>query len=96
MSRLEEHMGARIKARRELMGLSEEALAKRSGLPLMRLQAYEAGLRRVISDDLFRLCKALETSPATFLAGIPDPKEGAEDSEAEEDGSRPSRLHVVM
>ena len=77
MSGLEEHIGARIKARRELLGLDVGTLAKRSGVPRMRLEAYEAGQRRVIPDDLFRLCKALETSPAFFLTGIPDPKRDA-------------------
>ena len=81
MPSMEEHMGARIRARRGLLGLSVEALAKRSGLPLMRLEAYEAGLRRVIPEDLFRLCDALEASPATFLAGVPDPRDGAGDGE---------------
>ena len=81
MPSMEEHMGARIKARRDLLGLSVAALAKRSGLPLMRLEAYEAGLRRVVPGDLLRLCGALETGPATFLAGVPDPRDSAEDGE---------------
>ena len=84
MAGLEEHIGARIKAHRELLGLDVETLAKRSGLPLLRLEAYEAGLRRVIPDDLFRLCKALEASPASFLTGIPDPKRDPGDSEETE------------
>lgn len=89
---LEEHMGGRIRARRELMGLSAEALAKRSGVPLMRLQAYEAGSRQVIVDDLFRLCRTLEASPATFLRGIPDPRDGAGGDEAEERRRAPQDL----
>ena len=58
--------------------------------------AYEAGLRRVIPDDLFRLCQALETSPATFLAGIPDPSSGPEGGEADGVGPHPNKLRVVM
>lgn len=70
---LEEHVGKRIAARRQLLGLTLEALAARCGLPLMRLQAYEDGIRRVLPNDLIRLCQALEASPATFLNGIQDP-----------------------
>lgn len=77
---LEAYMGKRIAAQRALLGLSMEALAARSGLPLTRLQAYEAGLRRADPADLFRLCQALEVGPACFLDGIPDPEAGSEES----------------
>ncbi len=78
---LEAHMGKRIAAQRVLFGLSAEALAERAGLPLTRLQAYEAGLCRVDPVDLFRLCAALEVGPACFLDGIPDPEAGSEEDE---------------
>jgi transcriptional regulator with XRE-family HTH domain len=77
---LEAHMGERIAAQRGLMGLSVEALAKRAGLPLMRVQAYEAGLRRVVAPDLLRLCDALQVGPAYFLAGVPHPHSRDEDA----------------
>ena len=93
MPSMEEHIGARIKAHRELLGLDVETLAKRSGLPLLRLEAYEAGLRRVVPGDLLRLCEALETGPATFLAGVPDPRHGAEDGEPD---VRPNRPRAVV
>lgn len=68
---LEESMGARIAAQRGLLGLSLEALARRSGLPRMRLEAYEAGLRRVVPGDLLCLCRALDVGPGYFFAGAP-------------------------
>lgn len=51
------------------MGMSLEALAARSGLPLARLRVYEAGLRRVTPSDLLRPCDALQVGPACFLDG---------------------------
>ena len=65
-------------------GLSASGLAKRSGLPLLRLQAYEAGLRRVIPPDLTRLCAALGVGPAAFLAGLPG-AEGEDKGETEDE-----------
>lgn len=73
VTNLEQHVGMCIATRRDLLGLTREALATRSGLPLMRLQAYEAGIRRVTPGDLIRLCQVLGASPATFLSGIPEP-----------------------
>ena len=96
VSSLEERMGERIKARRELMGFTVEVLARRSGLPLMRLQAYEAGDRRVTPGDLLSLCDALGASPSTFLAGIADPQGDAEDGAAKDIDAGPSRLRVLM
>lgn len=78
---LEAHMGKRIAAQRTLLGLSVEALAERAGLPLLRLQAYEASLRRVVPPDLFRLCDALGVGPACFLDGIPGPDCGGADED---------------
>ncbi len=75
---LEAHMGSRIAAQRAVLGLGVEVLAERAGLPLMRLQAYEAGLRRVTPPDLFQLCQALGVGPACFLDGIPEPQDGSE------------------
>lgn len=70
VSGIEAHMGKRIATRRGLHGWSVQALAARSGLPVMRLQAYEAGLRRVIPPDLIRLCQALDVLPSYFLDGL--------------------------
>ena len=66
-------MGRRLAASRAIMGLSPEALASRAGLPLARLQAYEAGLRRIPPSDLLRLCDALQVGPAALLDGLDDP-----------------------
>lgn len=61
---------ARMGAQRRVMGLSMEMLAQRTGLPLMRLQAYEAGRRRVLAPDLVLLCDTLAVGPAYFLADL--------------------------
>lgn len=70
MPGIEAHMGKRIAMRRSLRGWSVQTLAARAGLPVMRLQAYEAGLRRIIPPDLIRLCQALDVLPSYFLDGL--------------------------
>ena len=70
VSGIEAHIGERLAARRNLHGWSLETLAQRSGLPVLRLQAYEVGLRRVIASDLLRLCQAVDVLPSHFLDGL--------------------------
>ena len=69
VSGIEAHIGERLAECRNRHGWSLETLAERSGLPVLRLQAYEAGLRRVIPPDLIRLCQALNVLPSYFLDG---------------------------
>lgn len=77
---IEAHLGERIAARRNLHGWSLDALAQRSGLPVPRLQAYEAGLQRVVPPDLIHLCQALDVLPSYFLDGLAIPGGAPDDT----------------
>jgi transcriptional regulator with XRE-family HTH domain len=63
-------VGAEVKLRRRLAGLSACGLAERAGLPAERVSAIEAG--RIIADlaELARLAAALECDLATLLAEV--------------------------
>lgn len=55
-----------VKQLRAKTGLSQSQLAKKSGLSVRTIQQWEAGLRRPVSPDFFRLCKALDASLGDF------------------------------
>jgi transcriptional regulator with XRE-family HTH domain len=94
MPSLETHMSQRITAQRALLGVTVEALARRTGLPPMRLEAYEAGLRRVTASDLLRLCDALKVGPACLLGNLAGAgTEASEDADDPRDVRTPR--HVV-
>ena len=56
-------LGARVKARREALGMSQEALARRLGVTFQQVQRYENGINAVAWSRIEALCKALDISP---------------------------------
>ena len=68
-------LGARIRARREALGLTQAALAERAGVTSNYVGVLERGLKLPTLDTLITLAKALETSPADLLGdvGVKDP-----------------------
>jgi transcriptional regulator with XRE-family HTH domain len=66
------HVGARIRMRRKLLGVSQERLADQLGLTFQQVQKYERGANRVSASKLYEIAKALQTSVAYFFEGLAD------------------------
>ena len=67
------HVGARVRMRRRLAGISQEKLADALGLTFQQVQKYERGANRVSASKLFEIAIALKTPVAFFFEGLPDP-----------------------
>ena len=65
-------VGARIRARRERVGLSVETLAGRLGCPPALLLDYETGRTRAGATTLMLLTRVLGVDVGYFLAGLMD------------------------
>ena len=65
------HVGARVRLRRNLLGLTLETLAKAVGVTYQQLQKYERGVNRVGASRLFTLGRALEVPVAFFFDEMP-------------------------
>jgi len=63
------HVGARIRLRRILLGLTQMKLAARIGISFQALQKYEKGVIRVSASRLQRLAEAMETPVSFFFEG---------------------------
>ena len=61
------HVGAKVRARRLLLGLSQESLAKMIGLTFQQVQKYERGTNRISVSRLVDICRALKTPLDSFL-----------------------------
>jgi transcriptional regulator with XRE-family HTH domain len=61
------HVGARIRARRMMLGVSQEKLGEALGITFQQIQKYERGTNRVSCSMLFGISKALGTEPAHFF-----------------------------
>jgi len=61
------HVGARIRTRRLLRGMNQEALAIALGLTFQQVQKYESGANRVSASRLWEIAAILRTSLAYFF-----------------------------
>lgn len=74
------HVGARIRMRRKLLGVSQEKLAEQLGLTFQQVQKYERGANRVSASKLYEIAKALQTSVAYFFDGLAETRGDAQPS----------------
>ena len=77
------HIGQKIRARRNLLGLSQTELADTAGITFQQVQKYEKGTNRVGASRLQQFSEALGVPPSYFFEGaptvgkkMPAPKEG--------------------
>jgi transcriptional regulator with XRE-family HTH domain len=53
------HVGARVRLRRMLLGMSQEKLGEHLGLTFQQIQKYEKGINRIGASRLFDLSQVL-------------------------------------
>ncbi len=72
-SPIDAHVGARIRLRRTLMGMSQERLGEALGLTFQQVQKYERGVNRVGASRLFDLSRVLDVPISFFFDDMPEP-----------------------
>lgn len=63
-------VGMRIRAIREVLGISQDDLAKRVGLKRVSVTNTEIGRQRLLLDGVERYARALGTTPKALLKGV--------------------------
>lgn len=66
-------LGARIRAHREEQGLSQEALADRSGVHWTFVGQLERGQRNVSMHNFLKVAAGLRVDPGELVAGLKPP-----------------------
>ena len=61
------HVGARVRLRRTLLGMSQEKLGNAIGLTFQQVQKYERGANRIGASRLFDMARALEVPVQYFF-----------------------------
>ena len=61
------HVGARMRQRRTLLGMSQEKLGTAVGLTFQQIQKYERGSNRIGSSRLFEFAKVLDVPVSYFF-----------------------------
>ena len=67
---IERHVGQRIRARRTMLGLTQQQLADLIGVTYQQAHKYERGINRVSAGRLFELAKALGVEVSFFFEGL--------------------------
>jgi len=64
------HVGKRLRRRRRLLGLTQQALGDQVGIRFQQIQKYECGANRVSASRLFELSEALSVPVQHFYEGL--------------------------
>ncbi|MCI4679439.1 helix-turn-helix transcriptional regulator [Rhodoblastus acidophilus] len=68
---IDRHVGARVRMRRMLVGMSQEKLGEALGLTFQQIQKYEKGANRISASRLQQISEALNIPLAYFFKGAP-------------------------
>jgi transcriptional regulator with XRE-family HTH domain len=73
------HVGARVRLRRTLLGMSQEKLGNAVGLTFQQIQKYERGANRIGASRLFDMSRVLDVPVQFFFDDMPVENPIAED-----------------
>jgi transcriptional regulator with XRE-family HTH domain len=76
-------VGARVRQRRVLLGISQMAFGKAVGLTFQQIQKYERGGNRISASKLYEFASILDVPVSYFFAAMPA------------EATRPSTKHVA-
>lgn len=68
---IDAHIGQRILLRRNMLGLTQKALAERCGVTFQQMQKYEKACNRISASRLYQIGMILDTPVSFFFSGLP-------------------------
>lgn len=72
-------VGRRVRARRRLLGLSQQALGSQCGVTFQQIHKYESAVCRLSANMLWKVSCVLEVEMDYFFSGLPrDGESGGE------------------
>lgn len=67
--RIDDHVGARIRLRRTLLGMTQDQLASALSISYQQIQKYETGANRISAGRLFEIAQCLSVDISYFFDG---------------------------
>jgi transcriptional regulator with XRE-family HTH domain len=67
---IDRHVGARLRALRRQLRLSQTQLAEALGVTFQQVQKYENGTNRVSASMMVRAARRLDVTPGYFFEGV--------------------------
>ena len=71
ISPIDAHVGARVRLRRTLLGMTQTHLGDALGLTFQQMQKYERGANRISASRLFDLSRVLDVPVEYFFDDMP-------------------------
>lgn len=68
---IDRHVGARMRERRIMLGLTQQQLADLIGVTYQQAHKYEKGINRIAAGRLFTIAKTLGVDVGYFFEGAP-------------------------
>ena len=68
---IDAHIGARVRARRRLLGIRQETLGKAVNVSFQMVQQYERGTVRISAAQLYDMANALDVPVGFFFDNMP-------------------------
>ena len=68
---IDKHVGARVRMRRLLVGMSQGKLGEALDVTFQQVQKYEKGANRIGASRLQQLARVLDVPPSYFFEGAP-------------------------
>lgn len=75
-NQVDRHISSRVRARRIMLGMSQEKLADALGLTFQQVQKYEKGVNRIGASRLLHIAGILDVSIEFFFEGLPGLRAG--------------------
>ena len=73
------YVGARLRIRRKVMGLSQTQVADALGITFQQIQKYERGSNRISASKLYDAAKLLQAPVSYFFEGLDETDGGHDD-----------------
>jgi transcriptional regulator with XRE-family HTH domain len=73
---IDRHVGARMRERRVMLGLTQQQMAELIGVTYQQAHKYEKGINRVAGGRLYQIAQALGVEVSYFYDGIDGRTEG--------------------
>lgn len=71
---IDQHVGRRVRTRRLMLNMSQEALGDQVGITFQQIQKYEKGTNRISASRLQQISRVLGVSAWSFFEGAPSAK----------------------
>jgi transcriptional regulator with XRE-family HTH domain len=70
VTRIDRHVGGRVRERRVMLGITQQELAERLGVTYQQEHKYERGVNRISAGRLYQIATALSVPVGFFFEGV--------------------------